>query len=126
MFKKIILICLVLICSQTFCYSETPKNTVITPVVSNNNSSAPLKYPKELLSRYDENFLDYYFSLPENQRTIDEINSFGNYEYNNISCFNSVYKPDTVIYPFVPKWQEKEAEYYFNEGLKMPKPKSIY
>lgn len=92
MFKKIILTSLILLCSS-FAFAES--------------------YPPEMLEHFSKEYLDYYFSLPLNERTDETINNFGQYEISHDGpAFNAVYKPDTVITPFRPKWQQAEADYY--------------
>lgn len=106
MIKKIILIFLVLLCSQ-FAFAES--------------------YLAEMLNYFPKDYLDYYFSLPADQRADDAINQFGQYEIsNNGPALNAKYKPGTNTSPLVPVWQQKQAEYYFNEGLKIPEKKSRY
>lgn len=70
-------------------------------------------YPAEMLSYFGKNQLDFYFSLPEEQQTDDQINSWGKYPVENKGpALNSKYAPDSTIYPFRPKWQQKIADYY--------------
>ena len=91
MFKKIILTSLILLCSS-FAFAES--------------------YPPEMLKEFSKEYLDLYFSLPIEQRTDSAVNDWGKYHSENFPCFNAVYKPDTVITPFRPKWQQAEADYY--------------
>ncbi|MBR6164154.1 hypothetical protein IKQ26_09765 [bacterium] len=112
--RLVLLLSVLLICP--LCFAGQPVNATISPV--QNNNVYP-KYPQELLINYNKEYLDYYFSLPEESRTNDDLNRFGLYDSKSISCFNSQYKPTSTIYPLVPEWQLKQAEYYFNEGLKM-------
>ena len=74
-------------------------------------------YPAEMLSHFGKQQLDFYFSLPQEQQTDDQINSWGNYPVLSVKkgepgSFNSKYAPDSTIYPFVPKWQLERAKYY--------------
>jgi len=112
MFKKIFLILSVLLFCP-LCFAGQASNVTISPVmIQQQNNSAPSKYSPDMVKYFGKEYLDFYFSLPPEQRTDDAINSWGKYERNEISCFNSQYKPTSTIYPLVPKWQQDLADYY--------------
>ena len=82
-------------------------------------------YPAEMLSHFGKQQLDFYFSLPQEQQTDDQINSWGNYPVeNNGPALNSKYAPDSTIYPFRSKAGQARADYYFQKGLQMPRLQS--
>ena len=82
-------------------------------------------YPAEMLSYFGKQQLDFYFSLPKEQQTDDQINSWGKYPVeNNGPALNSKYAPDSTIYPFRSKAGQARADYYFQKGLQMPRPQS--
>ncbi|MCR5260744.1 MAG: hypothetical protein K6C94_02785 [Candidatus Gastranaerophilales bacterium] len=87
-----------------------------------NHDKNPGQYPQEMIMAFGKARLDNYFSLPENERNDIEINQWGDYSVDfNGPALNSKYAPDTIISPFVPKWQRDRAAYYFEQGLKMQK-----
>lgn len=90
-----------------------------------NHDKTPGQYPQEMIIAFGKNYLDRYFSLPESERNDLQINQWGEYPIDfNGPALNSKYRPETIIYPFRPKSHQAIADYYFEEGLKMPKPKS--
>ena len=119
MFKKIFLILSVLLFCP-LCFAGQPANTVITPVmIQQQNNSAPSDFPPDMVKFFGKEYLHFYFSLPPEQRTDALVNQWGTYEVHEGPDANSQYKPDTILDPLRPEWQRKEAEFYFNEGLKM-------
>ncbi len=74
-------------------------------------------YPEQLLKEYSREYLNEYCSAPKNSQCDDIINQYGQYtdisvKKGDIGYLNSKYAPDSTIYPFRPKWQQKIADYY--------------
>lgn len=74
-------------------------------------------YPQEMLKDFSKEYLDLYFSLPKEQRNDPAIELWGQYQRIYVKkgepgYLNSKYRPETIIYPFIPKWKQAIADYY--------------